>query len=83
VTPRWSWKRWPRALRLAVGWLLVVLGVVLLPLPFFQSFLCVAVGLAMLSHDIPWLHRKREALRPHARRWRERWRRWRGRPPAP
>ncbi len=45
------------------GWLLLVLGVAGLFLPFLQGVLFLIVGLWMISHESVWAHRLLERLR--------------------
>lgn len=51
-----------RALMQALGWGLVVLGLLGLVLPILQGLLFLAVGLYILSFEQPWVHRQRERL---------------------
>ncbi len=74
---------------LTLGWILVILGVAGLFLPFLQGILLLLAGLWVLSLESEWAHRVFVRLgerfpRAHARlqHWRDRVRdRWRGRSP--
>jgi uncharacterized protein (TIGR02611 family) len=44
---------WGRVLNLALGWLVVVVGVVLIPLPG-PGWLVVGIGLLILSREVRW-----------------------------
>jgi uncharacterized membrane protein YbaN (DUF454 family) len=46
-----------RILLLGLGWLLIVVGIVGYPIPFFQSTICILVGLAILAEEYEWAHR--------------------------
>ena len=50
-----------RALRLAAGWSLLAVGVLLLVLPG-PGIPIVVLGLALLSRDVPWARRMRERV---------------------
>lgn len=46
-----------RMLRMILGWILVILGVAGLFLPFLQGILLILLGLWVLSIDSRWAHR--------------------------
>jgi hypothetical protein len=54
-----SWKRWSV---IGAGWFFVVLGILGMFLPILQGFLFLAVGIALLAREIPWVRRRRERL---------------------
>jgi uncharacterized protein (TIGR02611 family) len=69
--------RWLYKLGVAlVGFVVVVLGLVLVPLPG-PGWLIVFVGVAILGTEFPLAHRVMLALRRVAHRLRLRWRAWR------
>jgi uncharacterized protein (TIGR02611 family) len=83
--------RWGRLLNLAGGWLLVVVGMVLIPLPG-PGWLVVGIGLLVLSREVRWargtlvrLERfmRRHGMRTSLRRLIARSRRERARHQAP
>jgi hypothetical protein len=87
---RQTLKKW---LQIALGWTLLVLGVIGLFLPILQGILFIMLGLLVLSWHNPWAERLLARLiarfpRQHAamHRWahwaREKWRGWRGRTAA-
>jgi hypothetical protein len=49
--------------RLFVGWLLVIGGGILTPLPVPVGLLCLALGLALLANDSLWVRRRIRRLR--------------------
>jgi hypothetical protein len=51
--PRRRFRLW-RALRIASGFFLLVLGVIGLFLPILQGVLMILAGLAVLGKDLPW-----------------------------
>lgn len=53
VTPRRPGGVW-RLLRIALGFLLLFVGVIGLFLPILQGVLMILGGLALLSRDLPW-----------------------------
>jgi uncharacterized membrane protein YbaN (DUF454 family) len=66
-----------RVLRLAMGWLLLVLGVVGLILPVLQGWLFIALGALLLSPDVPlfgrlvcWVEERFPRLRGTLQRFR-------------
>jgi len=63
---------WLRAVSIALGWLLVVIGIVGLFLPVLQGGLSLALGFALLSISSQWVHLK---LRGWMGRWPAIWKR--------
>ncbi len=76
-----------RAAMLVLGWILIVLGIAGLFLPFLQGILLLVAGLWVLSRESEWLRRRLDRVRgSHPRMaeveekakarlhaWRERW----------
>jgi uncharacterized membrane protein YbaN (DUF454 family) len=54
------WQRWGL---LIGGWLMILLGIAGLVLPFLQGILFILIGLWLLSLELPWAHRLAEKLR--------------------
>lgn len=54
--------------RLAVGWVLIVLGGIGLFLPFLQGIILIVAGLALLSKDRPWARRWLEQMKARLKR---------------
>jgi uncharacterized membrane protein YbaN (DUF454 family) len=52
-----------RLIRLALGWIFIVLGVIGLVLPVLQGILFLAIGFALIAPDSPWAQDKLERLR--------------------
>lgn len=48
---------------LILGWLLIILGVIGVFLPFLQGFILLALGGLILSKNSPWWNEKMEALK--------------------
>jgi len=67
---RRRWRGWPAWARLAVGTLVVLLGVAGLFLPILQGTLLILLGLSLLARDVPPLARARERLRARVKKWR-------------
>lgn len=70
-------------LRIAFGWVFIVLGIVGLFLPVLQGILFIAVGIALLAHHIPLfatlrnaIYRRHPRLKRLVRRTRARLRLW-------
>lgn len=63
---------WLKVVSIAIGWLLVLLGVVGLFLPVLQGGLSLALGFALLSISSQWVHLR---LRGMMGRWPAIWRR--------
>jgi uncharacterized membrane protein YbaN (DUF454 family) len=59
-------RRW---LRLTLGCIFIVLGVAGLVLPILQGVLFLAIGLGLLSRDVPWARRILERLRARHPEW--------------
>ncbi len=86
-----------RVAMLVLGWILIVLGVAGLFLPFLQGILLLVAGLWVLSRESEWVRRHLDRVRArHPRvaeaeekakarfqRWRERWAHGRGTPNEP
>lgn len=53
----------PRYLRIALGSILLVLGVAGLALPLLQGLLFIVLGILLLARDIPWFARLAEHFR--------------------
>lgn len=52
-----------RMMKIILGWLFLILGVVGLFLPILQGFLFLAVGLAILAQEQAWAHGLLQRLR--------------------
>ena len=65
-----SGTRWRplRVFRVAVGFLLLLLGVIGLFLPILQGVLMIVAGLALLGRDFPWFRAITERLANFVRR---------------
>lgn len=57
MNARTRWKSLPPWLRIVAGAALVIFGIVGLFLPIVQGALLVALGLAALARDVPWIRR--------------------------
>lgn len=63
-------QRLPRIVRISVGFMLLIAGVVGLVLPFLQGILMIIAGLAILRKDIPWVARQWDHwIVPSWKRW--------------
>ncbi|MBC7950201.1 MAG: hypothetical protein H7Z12_00070 [Rhodospirillaceae bacterium] len=63
MTPRTK-----RLIKIILGWVFLVLGVLGLFLPILQGVLFLAIGLAILAQEQPWAHRLMTRIRqrfPH------------------
>lgn len=58
MTPRTT-----RLLKIILGWVFLVLGVLGLFLPILQGILFLAIGLTILAQEQPWAHRLMTRLR--------------------
>ncbi len=52
-----------RIIRLVLGWIFIVLGVLGLFLPFLQGILFLAIGFILIAPESPWVQDKLERLR--------------------
>ena len=67
-------RRLPRPVRIGLGGLLLVGGIIGLVLPFLQGILMIVAGLAILRQDIPWVARLWDhRLVPRWERWGAPW----------
>ena len=60
-----------KAIRITVGVILCLAGIVLGPVPIIPGFVVFAFGLALLARDVPWVKHKVDALLARWRRFRE------------
>ncbi|MBI5166994.1 MAG: PGPGW domain-containing protein [candidate division NC10 bacterium] len=59
---------WWRAGRIVLGWVLIIIGIAGLFLPFIQGILLIIAGLAILSKDSPWARRWMELVKGWTKR---------------
>ncbi|MBL8659411.1 MAG: hypothetical protein JNM75_06605 [Rhodospirillales bacterium] len=52
-----------RLIRLVLGWIFIVLGVLGLFLPILQGVLFLAIGVVLIAPESPWVQDKMERLR--------------------
>jgi UPF0716 family protein affecting phage T7 exclusion len=66
-----------KIVRVTLGVLLCIAGVILGPVPIVPGFVFFGAGLALLARDIPWVHDRVQAFLVRVRALRARWKRWR------